>query len=123
MSESGPGPEERRPPPAAAGPGRQGEADRSAGPRIPASAPEVRRGRLVREFFLALRRSFVLGRCRSCEVFYLMARLCIEEGAEFLGPEERADVRSWADSGAMLDLDAGCEGACPVVPLYSRMSR
>jgi hypothetical protein len=88
-----------------------------------AGDPGVERRRLFREFFLGLRRGFLLGRCRSCETFYLMARLCLEEGGSYLGPEEEREASSWVDAGSVADQDFGCEGACGIIPLYARLSR
>jgi hypothetical protein len=82
--------------------------------------PERRAG--FRELFLALRRGFALGRCRTCETFYLMAGLCLEEGAELLGPEERSYLQSWVEGGTVAELDAGCDGACFVIPIYSELA-
>jgi hypothetical protein len=87
------------------------------------SPREIERRRMFREFFLALRRGLNLGPCGSCETFYLMAKLCRDESATWLSEEERRDVESWIDGGSILDLDTGCEDACVVIPLYSRMSR
>ena len=88
-----------------------------------ATGVDLERRRRVREFFLALRRGVTLGHCRTCETFYLMARLCRDECGDALGPGERGDVSSWVEGGALLDLEFGCEGACAVVPLYSRTTR
>ena len=84
---------------------------------------DLARRRLVRELFLALKRGYDLGRCRSCETFYLMAKLCIEEGGSILATAEREDARSWFVAGSILDLDFGCEDACGIVPMYARLSR
>ena len=84
---------------------------------------EFVRRRLVRELFLALKRGFEVGGCRTCETFYLMAKLCMEEGGTSLAPEEHTDVQSWVEAGSILDLDFGCEDACAVIPLYARLSR
>ena len=81
------------------------------------------RRQLVRELFGALRRGFVLGRCRTCETFCLMAKLCLEEGGGSLAPEEHRDVESWVEAGSILDLDFGCEDACAIVPLYGRLTQ
>ena len=81
------------------------------------------RRQLVHELFLALKRGYDLGGCGSCETFYLMAKLCLEEGGAGLTPEERSDVTSWVEAGSILDLDFGCEDACAVIPLYARLSR
>ena len=86
-------------------------------------ADDLRRRGEFHEFFLALRRGLVLGRCRTCETFYLMAKLCLEEGGELLAPGERAEAAGWAEGGTLVDLDFGCEGACAVIPLYGRIAR
>ena len=78
---------------------------------------------MLREFFMGLRRGLDLGQCGSCETFYLMAKLCLQEGPQWLNEEESRDVVSWIEAGTVVDLDTGCEGACAVIPLYSRMSR
>jgi hypothetical protein len=105
---------------------RGGGSPEGAGPgaerRGPVGPDELARRQLVHELFLALRRGFVLGGCRDCETFYLMAKLCLEEGASHLAAEEQADVRSWIESGSILDLGFGCEDACAVIPLYAGLS-
>ena len=94
------------------------------GPRERALAsPGFIEARQFRELFLALRRGFTLGRCRACETFHLMAKLCLEEGGELLAPHERADASSWVEGGTLVDLEFGCEGACAVIPLYARIAR
>ncbi len=80
------------------------------------------RRRLVHELFLALRRGFVLGECRTCETFCLMAKLCLDESGAGLAPDERGDLESWVAAGSILDLDFGCEDACAIVPLYGRLA-
>ena len=87
------------------------------------STTDLQRRRLFREFFLALKRGLSIGHCGTCETFYLMAKLCLDEGAEWLSAEERRDLESWVDAGTVVDLDTGCEDACGVIRLYSRMSR
>ncbi len=84
---------------------------------------DLERRRQFREFFLALRRGYVLGHCRTCETFYVMARLCLEEEAGVLRGEERAEAASWVEAGSVLELEFGCEGACALVPLYARIAR
>ena len=88
--------------------------DRHSGAEMP---------RLLREFVMAMRRGLTLGECRSCEVFYLMSKLGLQEFAQRLSEGERADFGSWIETGSVLDLDTGCEDACPLIRLYSRMSR
>ena len=72
---------------------------------------------------MALRRGLSIGGCGTCESFYLMARLCLQEGGAWLADDERRDVESWVEAGTVLDLDTGCDDACPIIRLYSRMSR
>jgi hypothetical protein len=84
---------------------------------------ESRRYRMFREFFLAIRRGLTIGGCGTCESFYLMAKLCLQEGEQWLTEEERRDVESWVEAGTVVDLDTGCDDACPIIRLYSRMSR
>jgi hypothetical protein len=72
---------------------------------------------------MALRRGYALGTCASCETFYLMAKLCGQEGQDLLSPEEMADVASWITAGSITNPGEGCDQACPVIRLYSRMSR
>ena len=99
--------------------------DSSQSDASPAYLPhaETRRYRMFREFFLAIRRGLSIGGCGTCESFYLMAKLCLQEGSEWLTDEERCDVESWVEAGTVLDLDTGCDDACPIIRLYSRMSR
>ncbi len=111
------GPAAARPPATSSA---ESSSPKSAGQGTPARRVALRR--LARELFLGLRRSFVLGHCRSCEVFYLMAKLCLEECGALLGEEELRDLRSWVDAGSVVELDTGCEEACPVVPLYARLA-
>ncbi len=84
---------------------------------------EMERTVRFRQFFIALRRGFALGRCRGCETFFLMARLCRDESGDALGSEERADCESWVEAGTLVEADFGCEGACAIIPLYSRIAR
>jgi len=91
-------------------------------PPLP-SRGQSRRYLLFREFFMAIRRGLSIGGCGTCESFYLMAKLCLQEGGELLTDEERRDVESWVEAGTVLDLDTGCDDACPIIRLYSRMSR
>ena len=93
----------------------------AAGRAFPAD--DLERRRQFREFFLALRRGYVLGRCRTCETFHVMAGLCLEEEAGALRGDERAEAASWVEAGSVLDLEFGCEGACVLVPLYARIAR
>ncbi len=95
--------------------------DHVTDPTGPQRDPERRR--LVHELFLALKRGYELAHCRSCETFYMMAKLCLDEGGESLTGEERTDAESWVEAGSILELDFGCEDACAVVPLYARLSR
>ena len=37
--------------------------------------------------------------------------------------EERADCESWVEAGTLVEADFGCEGACAIIPLYSRIAR
>ena len=90
---------------------------------LPPPPDDLRRRGEFHEFFLALRRGLVLGRCRTCETFYLMAKLCVEEGGELLAPGERAEATGWAEGGTLVEIDFGCEGACAVIPLYGRIAR
>ncbi len=91
---------------------------------LPPRPDEFLREQQVREFFLALRRGITLGRCGSCETFYVMAKLCLEEGAaSSLGEEERAEAASWVEAGSISEAGFGCDGACAVIPLYSRIAR
>jgi hypothetical protein len=84
---------------------------------------DLQRRRRVRDLFLALRRGLVLGHCRRCETFYMMAKLCRDECADALADPELADVDSWVEGGTLMDLEFGCEGACALVPLYSLAAR
>ena len=91
----------------------------------PASAArrvDLLRRRRAREFFLALRRGLALGPCRSCETFYLMAKLCRDECGGAIAAAELAEVDSWVAGGSLLDLGFGCEGACGIVAAYSRIA-
>jgi hypothetical protein len=100
--------------------------DRSQADELPHPFPpraESRRFKMFREFFMAIRRGLTIGGCGTCESFYLMAKLCLQEGSEWLTEEERRDLESWVEAGTVLDLDTGCDDACPIIRLYSRMSR
>jgi len=88
-----------------------------AGPRV-----DLQRRRRAREFLLALRRGLALGHCRSCETFFLMAKLCRDECGDAIAPTELAEVDSWVEGGSLLDLGFGCEGACGIVVAYSRIA-
>ena len=90
---------------------------------LPPPPDDLHRRGEYHEFFLALRRGLVLGRCRTCETFYLMAKLCVEEGGELLAPGERDEAAGWAEGGTLVELDFGCEGACAIIPLYGRIAR
>jgi hypothetical protein len=91
-------------------------------PHASASAADPERARLLREFFMALRRGFHVGRCRDCEAFHMLAKLCLEEYPGLLSRGEREEVGSWLDAGSVTALGFGCEGACAVIPLYARLS-
>ena len=79
---------------------------------------------LVHELFLALKRGFeVPALTGKCETFYLMAKLCLEEGGGSLTPGEQIDAGSWVEAGSILDLDFGCEDACALIPLYAKLAR
>jgi len=92
------------------------------GPRAARPRVDLLRRRRAREFFLALRRGLNLGHCRSCETFYLMAKLCRDECGDAIAPAELAEVESWVEGGSLLDLGFGCEGACAIVASYSRIA-
>jgi len=92
------------------------------GPTPTVPRVDLLRRRRAREFFLALRRGLALGHCRSCETFYLMAKLCRDECGDAIAPAELAEVDSWVKGGALLDLGFGCEGACGIVAAYSRIA-
>ena len=76
-----------------------------------------------RELFLALRRGTTIGPCATCETFYLMAKLCLQEGAQWFSPEEVRDLESWIVTGEVLEVGSGCDDACAIIPLYARISR
>lgn len=63
-----------------------------------------------------------LGSCGTCETFYLMARLCVEECGAYLQSSERAEAMSWLDAGTVIDLGFGCDGACGIIQLYSKVA-
>jgi hypothetical protein len=78
-----------------------------------------RRRLLCRDLYLAMRRSVRSRPCRTCELFALMARVCLEEAEGLLCEEERRDLSTWAEAAPD---GPGCEGACPVVPVYARLA-
>lgn len=84
-------------------------------------SPEHRR--LVHELFLALKRGYELAHCRSCETFFTLAGLCLEDAGSGLTCAEQTDAESWVAAGSIIDLDFGCEEACMIVPLYACLSR
>ena len=92
----------------------------SSGPEVTARGAGEERRAAFREFYLGLKRGLHLGRCGTCETFYLMARLCAEEGGAYLSAAERSEVGSWLEAGSVLDLEFGCEGACNMIRLYPR---
>jgi len=96
----------------------------TSGDDAPSARPRVdlQRRRRAREFFLALGRGIALGHCRSCETFYLMAKLCRDECSEDLAPSELGDLGSWVEGGKLVELGFGCEGACGIVGAYSRIA-
>ena len=83
---------------------------------------DLQRRRRAREFLLALRRGLALGHCHACETFYLMAKLCRDECGDAIAPAERTDLSSWVESGKIVELGFGCEGACGIVAAYSRIA-